>query len=102
LAPVGAPGTVVQSSLPAPAQFQQSQETLAGLEQMVDAKPTTTDRNGPAPAVIRNEFAAPVKPFRLSTRTSRPEPERDPELERETLSALGDMFSEDATTPNND
>lgn len=96
LSPVAAPGTVVQSSLPAPASFQEAHETLAGLEQMVDVQPTTTDRNSAQPAVIRNEFAAPPKPFRLATRTSRPDPGRDPELERETLSALGDMFSGDA------
>jgi len=93
LAPITMPGAVVRTSLPAPADFQETQETLAGLEQMVNVTPTTTNDNHPGPAVIRNEFAAPSKPFRLTTRSSRPDSDRDPELERQTLSALGSMMS---------
>lgn len=102
LAPIAAPGAVLPASLPSLEEQIQTKETVASLERMIEPAPSINPTSATGPAVIRNEFAAPTKPFRLSTRTSRPESKRDPELEQQTLSALGDMFSDNAPASSNE
>lgn len=94
LAPIAAPGAVAANAFSPPASAEEARETLTSLEQMFDVMPATTDRDRPGPAVVRNEFAAPSQSISIATRNSHSATKRDPEMDRRTLSALGDMMSE--------
>ncbi|MGE3239745.1 MAG: hypothetical protein AB7G28_08660 [Pirellulales bacterium] len=101
LAPVAAPGAILHTVSPAVASPNQTKATLASLERMIDVPPAPKNSDGAQPAVIRNDFAAPAEPFRLATRNSLPQNTQDPEVARQTLSALSDMMSDSAADADN-
>lgn len=96
LGPIAAPGSILRTVSPATPSHSNTKETLASLERLIDVPPAPTSSEGTKPAVIRNDYAVPAEPFRLATRSSLPQHTQDPELAKQTLSALGAMMSDPA------
>ena len=94
LSPIAAPNAINPAASTDAAASREGKTTLASLEQMIDLPQPTSSEPGPGPAVIRNDYAAPPEPFRLATRSTLAHDKQDPELAKQTLSALGSMMSD--------
>jgi hypothetical protein len=94
LSPIAAPNAASDATSADAAIPDESKAMLASLERMIDLPLPTSSEPGPGPAVIRNDYATPPEPFRLATRGTLAHDKQDPELAKQTLSALGSMMSD--------